>query len=285
MVERKWLTGTIEAGWILLVVGGVIAAYTGNAEPFVAAGDLPGGESANKLPYMVGIAVGLSVAGLALGTLLKGDQWAAMAEETELTPDDSGGLLGEPDLVGTVRGRPVRARTVSRKVQSADRGNNRKTFTVVETQLDEPTAEAMMLSRRPAGTDPEKVELSGGRAGNEAVDDRFAVVGGVGEEVAERVLTGRARNKLIELDDVGTLTVGDPTGEIMDRMPDMSDSMVGSFFEGQIEGKLAERSPGSRGTVAIQTPGTLRDSDELSRQVDTVVSVADADEDSSAAEK
>jgi len=64
LVERKWLTGTIEAGWILLVVVGVIAAYTGNAEPFVATTDLPGGESANKLPYMVGIAVGLSVAGL-----------------------------------------------------------------------------------------------------------------------------------------------------------------------------------------------------------------------------
>jgi len=39
LVERKWITGTREADWILLVVGGAILASTRNAEPFRSVAD------------------------------------------------------------------------------------------------------------------------------------------------------------------------------------------------------------------------------------------------------
>jgi hypothetical protein len=275
LLERKWVTGTVEAGWLLLVAGGVILAYTGNAEPYLSASQLPGGESANPAPYMAGLGVGLGVGGLLVSALLKGDQWGAMTEETGLAAD-GGGLLGTPDLTGTVGGRPVRARRVSHKTNRGTEGSNRKRFTIVETQLANPARESVMITRFPEGSEPSKTDLGGAAVGNTAIDGRFAVTGGAGEGLAEELLTGRVRNLLVDLDDVGSLTVGDPTEQIMEQIPDVSDSMVGRFFEGQLEGSLAERSPGEANTVAIQTAGTLRDGAELQRRLDAVVAVADA---------
>lgn len=265
-----------QAVWFLVSAAAVIAAYTGNAEPYVSPSQLPGGGTSSAGMYMFLAGAALALAGILVISRFKAGAWKGLSEGTDLEPE---GGLGSSDLTGTVRGRPVRARTASRRTSGGEHSSNTKTVTVVEADLSAPTDQGVMVTRHPEGGAPSEVEFSDTTVRGTAVDDRFAVMGDGDEALVEALVSGRAREAMLAVDDLGALSVGDPTDALLEGLPDMSDSMLGGMFESHVEGRVEGGTDGDRSTVSVETDGTLLDAAELQRRVDAVVAVAEAVED------
>lgn len=274
--RRKYVVA--QAVWFVAVAVTVVAVYTGNAEPLVSPGQLPGGGSSAGGLFIVGAAAVLIVAGVLVIGRFESSAWTEAGQEAGLTPE-GGGVLGSADLTGTVRGRPVCARTVSRKAGGDSRSGSNVTYTVVETDLTEPAEDGIMISRTAEGESAGRAAFGDVSVDSTAVDDRFAVVGGEGEDLARQLLSGRTRNLLLDVEDLETLTIGDTTGVLLAGMPDMSGSLVGGVVEDKLEGKLASQTSATPSTVAIESEGVLLDAEELQRRIDAVVTTAEAYED------
>ena len=81
-----------QSGWIIVVAAASIAAYTGNATPYVAPSQLPGG-TADAGIYLFGSILVVGFGGAALMALAAGDSWQDADGETDPT-------LGEPEVTG-----------------------------------------------------------------------------------------------------------------------------------------------------------------------------------------
>lgn len=255
----------------------VIVVYSGNAEPYLSVSQLPGGGSENPELYLFGMATALILAGVIVIQALKRRAWTRMGRRTDLSASD-GGIFGHPDLTGTIRGRPVRVHTISRKTSGggSQSGSSTQTYTVVEAILEEPTDLGLMLGLSDPGETVNETEVGGTSIRTHGIDDRFVVVGSGPEQLARDVLTGHVRQTLLELGSFEKLTIGDPMDTILEAMPDMSGTFLGGMAQEKLEQSLREKQLGNESAVAIETKGVLLDSEHVQRQLDAVVAVADS---------
>lgn len=227
--------------------------------------------------------VGLVVVAVIASSTISKRTWKAAGRKANLSPEPNG-RIGKPDLSGEIEGRPVRARTIKRKKKGSSSKNSSKvTYTVVEADHAEPTTDGVMIGRKSAGEAAESTDFGSLSVGAEAVGDRFVVVGGGDETLADAVLSNRARNALLSIDDLSYVSVGDPTDTIMKNMPDMSGSFLGSAVEGKMESMLKRKTAGDVSSAAIVTKSVLYDAEELRQQAVAVAAVADAHEEATLA--
>ncbi|WP_138797876.1 hypothetical protein [Halostella sp. PRR32] len=171
----------------------------------------------------------------------------------------------------------MRARTERRKVGGDSRSSNYATFTIVEADLEAPTAESMIFSVK--SSDGGLAEF-GENIPTETtvVDDEFVVLGEPSDTLASEILTARTRDALRAAED-DSVSIGAAEEHMADHMPDMSDSIVGGLFKGKFEDEFSKQFGGTPTTVAMNTKGRLGDPDELDRRAEAVAAVADAFED------
>lgn len=251
-----------------------VLVASGTAEPYVALSDVPTVVADSPAVTLFGGAAVSVLAVVVFVGVLKKREWNQLGRQANLTAS-GGGIFGYSDLTGTVGGRSVRARTVTRKKSSGGQGSNSVTYTVVETDLTAPTDQGLMIGRTSPGESVGKADFGDTAVQEQAIDDRFVVVGAGSETLAREVVSGRARDPLLELTSFGKLTIGDPTDTILEAMPDMSGSFIGGKIEDKLEAKL-RGSLGTASTVTYEEKGVTLDSAELQRQLRAVVAVADS---------
>lgn len=261
MVHRSTLYGVARAAWVVVVAAAGALVYSGRAAPYVTLADLPVGSS-----RAVAGLVAVALAGLYAVDRLKVRDWRTTGEAAGLHPRGGGLLRGTPQLVGSVGGRPVRARTVTR---SGDGPLSRSTtYTVVEADLQAPATEGLILlwgDAGGAGLTGEYPELS-----VTDLDGAFAAVGR--EALARRIVASRAGNALRELRPPGAMYVGDVGALLAEATGDPADAgLVGLLGDSP-----GDELPGDAGTVSMETKGLLLDDETLERQAAAVAAVADA---------
>lgn len=286
-----------KPAWMILVVGGMIAVASGNAEPYVSPAQLPGSS-----PVVFGGAAALVVAGwIAIGLLeglLRSRGWKRAGKAARLT-SEGGGLFGTPELAGAVGGREVRARTLSRKSSRAGgkTGSKMTRYTVVEASLDGPAEGGLVVTpggdggilSRPSSLelDPGHVEAQAGD-GLATVEQAGLTVVGTSEPVARAVVSGRPGEEIRTLEGLNLVYVGDASAVISTFLPDADEvgSGLGGAIQGammdRVEGAFVDHVPGDASTVSLETEGVVTDGEELRRQVEAVVTIADVFEEATA---
>lgn len=258
--KSKYFTAA-KFGWAALAALSVFVLFSGQAPSIISQAQLP------QNPFILfGAAIGAIIPGWLFISYLETRSWQMAGRRANLKPAVAAGLFGKPDLIDSINGRTVRARIVKRN------GSSSETFTVVEAELNSPAEEGVLISPvgggRTRGTatqieiDPEFADVT---------DDQLAAVAS-SEALARSVLSGRARNALIEMGPFELVFVGDAADAFSERSQDMSDSRLGSWFMA----KVADRIPGDAETVSIETKGVVYDGDRLRRQAEAVAAVADA---------
>ncbi len=272
MIRKVTLYTLALFAWLLASAGVTIAAYAGEAEPYLSTPPLVVGEFT---PFVV--IVGAWVAGGTVVKLLKIRDWRSTGRRATLAPE-GGGLFGYPEFTGTVGGRTVRARTVERRTSSGGQGSSTTTYTVVEADLDRASEAGVMIG--PAGgARTSKTSTTVGFSAEEAdVADGELAAKGSSEAVARAVTAGRARDALLAMDDLDLVYAGDVAGVMTDEMGDMSDVPMG----GMLADKVYDRIPGDASRVSTETKKLVLDADRLRRQTEAVAAVADAFEDATA---
>ncbi len=249
--------------WAVVVGGGSVAVAFGFTEPYLSASQLPGDPGQIFAGGVVAVILGAVVV-----QVLKVRSWRAAGREAGLSPGF--GLLRSPDVTGTVGGRPVRAYTHSvRKGGSGESGGRSVTYTNVEAELDGP-ADVGVVVTPAAGPSGSPLDVDLDEAQTAVSDDRLAAIGP--EDAAEAVISGRARQALLDLDEPGLVFVGDGADALVGALPDTGGSMMGSLFETAIRKGV----PGDASTVTTTDKGLEMDGDALRRRVEAVAAVADA---------
>lgn len=254
-----------KLGWMALAVGGAVALYAG-AVPSVSPSELPGGPAVGFLG---------GVAAAALGSVLvavrETGAWTAAGRRAGLAPAGGGGLYRKPDLVGTVGGRTVRARAVDMHTGGGGNPSSGRTYTLVEAELDGAADDGLVVTPADGGRTsrmPTRFEIDPGDA--TVGDDRLAAVGP--EAVARTVLSGRAREALLALDEPTLVFAGDAAGTMRTTLPDAPNSLADAL----LGRAAASRVPGDPATVSIEKRGLVLDGDALARRAGAVAAVADA---------
>jgi hypothetical protein len=261
MVRKSTLYGVARGLWVVAVGAAGVLVYTGRAAPYLTLADLP----VAPIRAAAGL-VALALVGVYAIDRLKVRDWRTTGEAAGLHPRGGGLIGGTPRLVGSVGGRPVRARTVTR---SGDGPLSRSsTYTVVEADLGEPAAEGLVLlwgdagGERLTGAYPELSVVD--------VDDEFGAVGR--EDLARGIVASRAGNALRELRSPGAMYVGDVGALLAEATGDPADAgLVGLLGDSP-----GDELPGDAGTVSTETRGVLLDADTVERQAAAVAGVADA---------
>ncbi len=256
--------------WLFASVGVILAAYDSSFGP-----DLPQPpQFAGRGTVFVVIAAAW-VGGLVVLKVVRNRDFHSTGRQAGLEPTGSG-LLGLPDMTGTVRGRTVRVRTVKRKLSSTggSQGSSKEFYTVVEADLDRP-AEAGVIVTPASGARTSSTRTTVEVTPEEAdvVDQDLAAVG-TSEAVTRAVLSGRSREALLALDDLDLVYVGNAAAALGEEPADTSDSMLGSMV-----GKgnaVIDRIPGDADRVSVETYGLVLDADRLRRQAEAVAAVAEA---------
>lgn len=252
---------------VIAIAGGVAAAYTGVAEPYVSQSQLPGSPG----HAFAGIVVMVLVAAVFAGYLDK-RAWTAMGRRAGLETE-GGGLTGIPDLAGTVRGRPVRAHTYEVSRGGGGEGSRSSTtYTVVEADVGEDIEFGAVVETADGGEAPPTTEST-----QMVTVDGYKIWGDVSEDLAREILGDRVREALSTVDLSTAIRVGDPTRTMMDTIPDDADSMMARAASSMFSQAGAQRQQGTdTATVSCRTQGLLVDADELDRRLDAVATVAEA---------
>lgn len=263
MVRRNSLYKLAGLGWAFLVFGAMAVAVIPDVDPTLAPSTVPG-------PGPVGVFVAALVL-ILFGTTVVGRlrvrEWRSAGRRVGLEPTD-GGLLGTPDLAGTVDGRRVRARTIERRTSSSGSESGTTTYTVVETDLQAPADQGLVVATPDAGADV----VIGERPDPETVDDHEVVAGS--PELARAVLTDRVQSALAAPALLESVWAGDATGALLAAIPE-GDGLAGMLtnaMQEQVESKF----PDAPDTVGTQTKDLILDPGELEAQVEAVLAVADA---------
>jgi len=267
---KKFVYDLFQMVWMAGAAFALLAIYTGNAEPFVAASQLPGGDASLPNIYMLGTIGVASLGPPLLKKLLTPDKWTRIQDETALTLEDD-------VFSGSINGRQVRARTERRKVGGNSESSNYATFTIVEADLESQTTKSMIIDSK--GSDGGLEEFGENiSAESTVVNDEFVVIGEESETLAPEILTGRTRDAL-RATEGNSVAIGATKELLSDHLSGLSDSVVGGLFKGKFEEKFDQQFGGTPTTVAINTKGQLGDPDELDRRAEAVAAVADAFED------
>ena len=265
-----------QFGWIIVVAAASIAAYTGNATPYVAPSQLPGG-TADAGTYMFGSILVVGFGGSALMVLVAGDSWQDMDEETDLTLGESG-VTGRGTYTGVIDGRQVRARTEKRKTgQWTEGGSSYTTYTITEADLDAPLESGIILRRQTGGGN--RMDVGDSSIEQAVIDGEFVLTGVESERLAREVLTREVRQALRAVENLETVTIGAASEVITEELPSMGDSMVGGFLEDKMEAAMTKNVGGTPTTVGIETSGVLGDPSTLDDRTAAVAAVANAFED------
>lgn len=268
MVRKQTVYTTALFGWALLVFGFTVAVFSGQTAPLITVDMLPVGGP----PALIVLAGGLLVAGVFVVSLLKRRAWRRTGHAVGLTPT-GGGLFSTPDLGGTVDGRSVHARTITRRTNSGgEGGSNSTTYTVVEADLSEPATDGLIVTRG-GNADFAGAEQLSSSIESDTVGE-FQVVG-TSRELAEAVLTSRVQTTLRKPSLADSVQAGDAADVLLEAVPDSDGMLMGKLTDG-IQSKIQEQYGGDAATVRIETKGLLLDNDELDRQLRAVVAVAGA---------
>lgn len=271
LIRKHTLYQLTGIAWGVVVFGVVILTISGNARPFLAPDQLPIRGPLNG----IGVIAVLWFLGAGVIFQLEKRSWKRAGKEVGLSPDARGGIIGKPDLTGTVDGRDVRARTVSRNVGGGgESGSNEETFTVVETDLSDPSDQGLIVlgGKSTIGADDVPVDL----AEQATTVGGVAVLGGA-DDVARDVLTPRAQDAIQRVDTI-TVHAGETADIYSNTVQEATGSIAGSLMN-LMEDKLADRIPGDAGTVSTEKKGVVLNGAELERQAQAVVAVADGFED------
>ena len=265
-----------QSGWIIVVAAASIAAYTGNATPYVAPSQLPGG-TADPGIYLFGSILVVGFGGAALMALVAGDSWQDMDEETDLTLGESG-VTGRGTYTGVIDGRQVRARTERRKTgQKTEGGSSYTTYTITEADLDAPLESGIILRRQTE--EDNRMDVSDSSIEQAVIDGEFVLIGVESERLAREVLTREVREALRAVENLETVTIGAASEVLTEELPSMGDSMVGGFLEDKMEAAIMKNVGGTPTTVGIETSGVLGDPSTLDDRTAAVAAVANAFED------
>jgi hypothetical protein len=234
--------------------GGVYVVYSGAVVPSPG---VPSGDTAVLVLAFVAAGVAYAVAA-ALATR----SWKRAGSEAGLSADGLGlGIIGDPTLSGTRRGRTVRARTTKRTTgaSAADRSQE-ETFTIVEADLDRPAEAGAVVGPRDLDFTDEDRAYRHETDGMAAVSDASAA--------PEALLSGEAAAALsgIDLDD--QVYAGDAAGLV----PDSGGGTLATMARGLAKGQI----PGDGGTVSHEAKGLERDGESLDRRIEAVVAAAEA---------
>lgn len=268
MIRKQTVYHVALFAWLLLSSATVIVTYSGQAEPYVAAAQMPGGEA-----HMIGGIVGAWVLGALVVGRLTTREWKAAGRAAGLTPD--GGMVwGKPDLTGTVGGRSVRARTIKRNTGGGGEGGSSKsTFTIVEADLDGPTDRGLVLGHG-SPDDSNRTEYESLVDATTIGEDVWVI--GAEEAFARDLLDQRSQDALRAVGDSDGLYVGDAAGMLQEVVEEATDSSAGTFLAGTLAGKAFDKLPGDASTVSTETKGLVLDADALEVQARAVAAVADA---------
>lgn len=279
---KRLLVGAATAAWAILVVGGVVSVYTGRAEPYLSPSDVPVGSQAAFVGMLVLVAAGLIV-GSIVQKRLKSGEWQDAGRRAGFRP--GGGSL--PDLTGTVDGRPVRARLVEHTVSQSGEGAGSTTvvYTYVETELSGPADDGVIV-----GGDWGEIDAERGSIDFEAMaedvgaeEDLVAVTAGdlyavgTSEAATRAVAAGRVQEAVRSLGGLNLVYVGDASRVVASYAEAQNEELEGSIMEFPVD-TLVEAVPGDAATVTIGTKAWIRDGDELRRQAEAAVAIADASE-------
>jgi hypothetical protein len=243
-----------------------------------------------RVPAGAAVFVAGMVAFVVFGRL-RTRRWFAIGRAAGLTPTDGSSASGfdlrvgfgrsifggpHPNMVGEVNGRPVTVGTYTvKKSSGGEGGSSSKTYTIVDAELSAPTDVAAVLGVGEDASDLDTGEMLPGGLDAVSVDDRFVAVGNLDESQARRLLGGRAKNALLDIEDPSGLIVGDPTDAITSALPDDM-GMAASFVVGKLREKLQEHPAFDDTTVSRNNLGVLLDAGEMERQMAAVAAVADA---------
>lgn len=268
MIRKSTVYNVAMFVWAGVSAGGFIVAYSGNAEPYVSAAQLPGGG-----PHMFGGIVASWVLGAIVVDRLKTRDWKATGRAAGLDPEGTG-LLGKPDLTGTAGGRTVRARTRKKKTSGGGEGGSSKsTFTVVEADLAGAADRGVIVGHGDASGTVEFGDVA--TQATEVGDGIWAV--GEDEALARELIDRRSRDALRALAVDDGLLVGDAAGMMQSTLDEaVGDSRGGSVFANALAGKATETMAGDAATVSLETKGLVLDAGTLERRAEAVAAVADA---------
>jgi hypothetical protein len=252
--------------WGILVFGATVAVFSGKVAPLVTPSMIPVGGPFSLFVF----AGGLLVLGGLVVSQLKKRAWKRAGRRANLTPDGSG-FFGNPDLVGTHKGRSVTVRTVKRKTgSSGEGGSNKTTYTIVEADLDEPAADGIV-----AGLGAEDADTNFGELATQlettTVNDFQAVTDA--PERARDLLDGKTQRALEGPERVDTVLVGDASSVLVDAIPD-GEGMLAEKMTDAMKSKIEKEFPGDADTVTVQSKGLLLDASALEEQLDAVATVA-----------
>lgn len=246
--------------------------YTGNAEPYVEASEIPLHPGA----ALVGLI--LSVFATAIGSsVLVSRSFAKTCRSLGLSKEGGGFFGGTPDFSGEIDGRPVRVdtRTV-RSSGGAEGGSTSTTYTRVMAELDRPLADGFMLIDDEGGSEPRATKDVPDDVQKVPVSDGFAVIGKANESRAREVLTPRVEETLRESGAPDGVIVGDPADTIIDVLPDEMAAFGGLLGGSSVEEKLREKIGGDAPTVSNEFLGLPLNADRLESRLDAMIAVADA---------
>lgn len=269
MVRRDTWYKLLRGGWVVLVVGAFIVVMSGNAEPYVSRSQVP------SLEIAAAGAAGIAVAGFVVVSVFRIRAWTTMGRAVGLSPGSSLLPIRAPDLTGTHDGRPVRVRTDTRtRSSSGESGSTTYAVTVVEAELTGAGEGGAFVAR---GSNPDadiRVDATEDGAPTALIGDDYDAFGSSDGLLAE-LNTARVQSALDDAGAYGPVLVGDAAGALQaafDR-PDL-DGLSGKLHS-FVAGSAIEALEDDPETVSTELDWLLLDAEELERQLDVVVALAD----------
>jgi hypothetical protein len=256
--------------WSVVAIGGTFLAYFGPGESYIDPALLPGRgwrpvAAVPEGPYVLGTAVVLMGGGVLAIRFLRGLSWRWTGRRVGLS---TAGVVN-PDLAGSVDGRPVRVRRIARVKHTKSSGSGKHPYTVVEAKLDESVDAGVMVDRT-EGDAGLLARLLGDGGGADELE-LSAGGGDYGE-----TLTRRARNALLGVTYFGRLSVGTAPDRRIDEMTAMRQSVAESVADRTFTPSVPGDVHDDPSWVTHETSGVMLEPRELRRQVEAVAAVAAA---------
>lgn len=282
----------------VLALAASVAVMTGVTEPYIARRSPP-----QLLPVILGGIIVIAASGVGI-RFVDVWLWEAIGRQVNLTPEENGmhqsrlthkddATIGKAVLTGRIRGRTVRARvqTVKTKGRGSENSSRSKTYTLVGADLRGEVNEGAIVSRgdRPVGSRlsiNRETTIRGQYGDLTEIEDPPYFAQTNAESLTRAVLSGRARNDLDEVESFGLFLIGNSQAvyeemlsaslsSLDESMPEIGEFSLGSMLPSA--GELAAGlDRGDSATVTHQVEDVIREPDELERQVQAVVAVADA---------
>jgi hypothetical protein len=108
-----------------------------------------------------------------------------------------------------------------------------------------------------------------------AEDRGFTVTGDRADAFEAAIRSGPAETALSDLTYFGGMSVGDSNDAVLDGVGGALVEAVGDVVDADVAGQVRD-SDGSASEVSHRTKGVILDGDEMARQVEAVVAVAEA---------